>query len=108
MQSGTSLKDTILADNLGGNVFAPNTFIQSGGDNIDSDGSARLHGSGDLQVDPHLLPLGDYGGPTPTLALPSGSPAIDTGGIDNAPGAPTFDQRGFPRIVGRPERYWRL
>jgi hypothetical protein len=93
-------KDTILADNKGGNVFAPNTFIQSGGDNIDSDGSARLFGPGDLQVDLRLLPLADYGGPTPTLALPSGSPAIDKGGIDTDPGAPTTDQRGFPRIVG--------
>ncbi len=49
-------------------------------------------------VDPMLGPLADNGGPTWTMALLPGSPAIDAG--DNAD-APEFDQRGpgFPRIV---------
>ncbi len=51
-----------------------------------------------LDVDPLLGPLTDNGGPTLTMALLPGSPAIDAG--DNTD-APDFDQRGpgFPRIV---------
>jgi hypothetical protein len=43
---------------------------------------------------PLLAPLGDYGGPTPTMALLPGSPAIGGG---TANGAPATDQRGQPR-----------
>ena len=52
-----------------------------------------------LNVDPRLAALQDNGGPTFTMALLPGSPAIDAG--DNTD-APEFDQRGsgFPRIVG--------
>ncbi len=51
-----------------------------------------------LDVDPILGPLADNGGPTLTMALLPGSPAIDAG--DNTD-APEWDQRGpgFPRIV---------
>lgn len=51
-----------------------------------------------LDLDPLLGPLANNGGPTQTMALLPGSPAINTG--DNA-GAPEWDQRGpgFPRIV---------
>jgi hypothetical protein len=45
-------------------------------------------------VDPLLMPLGDYGGPTPTHALRPGSPAIEGG--DNA-NCPATDQRGIAR-----------
>jgi hypothetical protein len=41
-----------------------------------------------------LGPLADYGGPTQTMALPAGSPAI--GAADSAL-APATDQRGVPR-----------
>jgi hypothetical protein len=58
-------------------------------------------------VDPLLAALGNNGGPTFTMALLPGSPAIDAGGntpvIDPATGLPlTTDQRGagFARIVG--------
>ena len=47
-------------------------------------------------LDPALGPLAANGGPTYTLALLPGSPAIDAG---DAAGAPHFDQRGLPRIV---------
>jgi hypothetical protein len=59
-----------------------------------------LNGPGDLpDTDPLLGPLQDNGGPTPTMALLPGSPAIDAG--DNAD-APDWDQRGegFARVVG--------
>ncbi len=48
--------------------------------------------------DPRLAPLGDYGGPTPSMPPLPGSPAIDTGSDDKTnPILPT-DQRGFPRV----------
>ncbi len=44
---------------------------------------------------PQLAPLGDYGGPTQTVALRPGSPARNT-----APGgSETSDQRGFPIVA---------
>ena len=41
-----------------------------------------------------LAPLGDYGGPTQTMALLPGSPAIDAG---TSIGALATDQRGVTR-----------
>jgi hypothetical protein len=52
---------------------------------------------GETFPDPKLGPLADNGGPTLTMALLPGSPAIDAG---NTPLAPTTDQRGFPRPAG--------
>ena len=46
-----------------------------------------------------LAPLGNYGGPTPTMPPLPGSPAICAGLIaDISPGV-TTDQRGFPRTT---------
>ncbi len=47
-------------------------------------------------VSPGLAPLGDYGGPTKTMALLPGSPAINAG-IGGA-GIPAADQRGLGRV----------
>jgi len=49
-----------------------------------------------IVADPMLAPLGDNGGPTPTMLPLPGSPAIDVGGATSLP----VDQRGFPRVVG--------
>ncbi len=46
-----------------------------------------------------LGPLADNGGPTQTMALADGSPAIDAGD-STAPGLPGADQRGFARLSG--------
>jgi hypothetical protein len=48
-------------------------------------------------IDPLLAPLGDYGGPTPTMPLLAGSPALDAGDPAQA-GTP--DQRGLARTGG--------
>jgi hypothetical protein len=60
-------------------------------------------GPGDVFSDnPLLQPLGDYGGPTKTMALLPGSPALDAGS-DSVLGPPlnlTTDQRGLPRKSG--------
>ena len=60
-------------------------------------GSTPFNGCGTPTVttDPMLNALGDYGGPTQTMPLQMGSPAIDAG---TSTGAPSTDQRG----VGRP------
>jgi hypothetical protein len=52
---------------------------------------------GDSFPDPKLGPLANNGGPTLTMALLPGSPAIDAG---NTSLAPATDQRGFPRPAG--------
>jgi hypothetical protein len=51
--------------------------------------------------DPRLGPLGDNGGPTPTLAPLPGSPLIDAGADAPFRGLPATDQRGQPRRAGR-------
>src|SRR5207302_576582 len=52
--------------------------VTSGGHNLSSDSSCGFTQAGDLQnADPVLGPLASNGGPTQTMALLSGSPAID-------------------------------
>jgi hypothetical protein len=63
------------------------------GDSIDPSSTNNLIGG-----DPLLAPLGDYGGPTQTMPLLPGSPAIDAGTTGD--GIPTTDQRGVPRVGG--------
>lgn len=67
--------------------------IDSGGHNLFSsvDGCNGLDGPGDLvRAHPKLGKLRSNGGPTKTIALLKGSPAINKAGAD----APTHDQRG--------------
>jgi hypothetical protein len=61
--------------------------------------NADLAGAAANPLDPLLGPLASNDGPTPTMALLHGSPALEAGG-DAVLGAPynlTTDQRGFPR-----------
>jgi PD-(D/E)XK nuclease superfamily len=56
-----------------------------------------------VDANPMLGTLGDNGGPTPTIALLTGSPAIDAGNPDSPldglfPTCPTTDQRGVSRL----------
>jgi hypothetical protein len=96
----TTLKDTIVSGGIappgsaaGSNCSGP--FI-SGGHNLESTNQCGLTGIGDqVGVDPLLGPLGNNGGPTDTMALPSGSPAIGRGNC--ADFSPALDQRGLPR-----------
>ena len=83
---------------IGGNADGPNCGgpVQSTGHNVDSDGSCRFDRPGDRSaVDPLLAQLTDNGGPTDTIALLEGSPAIDAG--DDCPAT---DQRGLARASG--------
>ena len=86
------LKNSILANNTGGNANLPLTSL---GYNIEDGNTAFVPVLGDQpNTDPQLGLLTDNGGPTKTHALLAGSPAIDAG--DNA-GAPSVDQRGVNR-----------
>jgi hypothetical protein len=65
--------------------------------------TGALNATGDsVNTDPKLDPNGlqDNGGPTATIALQPGSPAIDAGDPNFTP-PPSYDQRGpgFPRVV---------
>jgi hypothetical protein len=70
--------------------------------NLSSDNSCNFNGPGDLNnTDPKLGKLGNYGGPTQTIPLLSGSPAIDAGNpngcTDGQGHLLKTDQRGKPR-----------
>jgi hypothetical protein len=92
--------DTILAGNLAPAGADLSGALGSLGHNLigNTTGGSGFDATDLLNVDPWLGSLQYNGGPTPTMALLPGSPAIDAG--DNT-GAPTFDQRGpgFARIV---------
>lgn len=90
------MANTLLATNTpGGNGHGQ---IIDDGRNLSSDGTCSFTNVGSLNnIDPKLGPLADNGGPTLTMALLAGSPAIDAG--DNAAAPPT-DQRGVPRPFG--------
>ena len=66
--------------------------------------AAGYAGNGNVFGDtPRLAPLRDYGGPTQTMPLLAGSPAIDAGdnalAVDGSSQALTTDQTGAARIV---------
>ncbi|MGA2240993.1 MAG: choice-of-anchor Q domain-containing protein [Verrucomicrobiota bacterium] len=93
--TGTLLVNTILAGNSPGNCSGT---IKDAGHNLSSDGTCAFTNVGSLNnTNPLLGPLADNGGPTLTMALLPGSPAINAG--DTAAAPPT-DQRGFPRPSG--------
>ncbi|MEU9574798.1 choice-of-anchor Q domain-containing protein [Streptomyces massasporeus] len=70
--------------------------LTSLGHNIDGDSSCRLSAVGHLPSrDPLVGPLANHGGPTDTVALLPGSPALDA-----AERRPATDQRGVPRPQG--------
>ena len=118
----TLLHNTIVAGNVRGTDDSPDdisgkdvaeasshNLIGAGGSGGLKDGSdGNIVGVADLAW---LMPLGDYGGPTPTHAIALGSPAIDAGsdavaanpdGDENTEDQLTTDQRGAPfaRVFG--------
>jgi hypothetical protein len=107
--AGPVLDNTLIAGNLGG---AGGTSRDDVSGALDRGGAANLIGDGTgsnglsngvngnqigsvgSPIDPLLAPLGDYGGPTLTMALLPGSPALNTGDPTQL-GTP--DQRGVTR-----------
>ena len=94
-----NLRNSILAGVAGlpgGN--AGGTPISDLGYNLSSDHTPVLYGPGSrTNVNPQLGALGSNGGPTPTMALATNSPARDAIPAGAAHGAPDRDQRRFPR-----------
>ena len=94
-----TLQNSIVANNGLDNCLGT---VTSHGYNLSSDNTCNFHSSGDRNnVDPKLATLGNYGGPTQTIPLFSGSPAIDAGNpsgcTDGSGHLLTKDQRGYPR-----------
>jgi uncharacterized repeat protein (TIGR01451 family) len=122
-----SLASTLTIDNtiLGGNTGGPDltndetyrnipggaaVTVARGGNLVESVQTVKNGGSVPvgsefdasppvISADPMLGPLQNNGGPTPTMALLPGSPAIDKGDSTIA-GLPATDQRGYARTVG--------
>jgi hypothetical protein len=107
--SGTSYS------NLYGTIVAGNTHGDCAGDalsgtyNLIGDGtgglstapsSHNLQGTTYSPLNPLLAPLGNYGGPTETMALLPGSPAIGEGEVFSGV---TADQRGISRSTTNPD-----
>ncbi|HWZ83252.1 MAG TPA: choice-of-anchor Q domain-containing protein [Terriglobales bacterium] len=99
--TGTAtIQNSIFANSpSGGNCSGTMTSM---GYNLSSDSSCGFSAAGDRNgTNPNLGPLQNNGGPTLTMALPSGSPAIDAGnpaGCKNERGRLLkTDQRGQPR-----------
>jgi hypothetical protein len=101
-----NLINTIVAENTAA-VSGPDLFGTvntadhdligngSGSTIIVNQGGNLVGGNGKPVIDPRLGPLQNNGGPTQTLALLAGSPAI---GHANNSKAPATDQRGTTRI----------
>ncbi len=102
-----TLKNTIVANNTANNGGNPwnikhncTDAVTNGGNNIQftsKNASSNECGSGIQFVDPKLGALANNGGTTQTMALLTGSPAINTG---NNATCPTTDQRGITRPQG--------
>lgn len=101
--NAVTMTNTLLADNVGGNLFNPwniRNQVGDGGGNLQwpperPNGQPETPATATVVwADPLLVPLGDYGGPTPTRPPGPGSPALGAGGTA---GAPATDQRGLPR-----------
>jgi hypothetical protein len=91
-QAGSiTLFNSIVAGNSLPNTSGFNSYIGT------TSGIAVQTGINLTNGNPLLAPLGNYGGPTPTMPPLPGSPAID--GCTNGTTF-TTDQRGYPRYVG--------
>ena len=100
-----TIGNTIIARNSGINPDVSGSFA-SLGHNLIGDGTGSTGftngingdqvGTTTIPINPRLQPLSFNSGPTQTMALIFGSPAINTG--DNALKPSDFDQRGSPYV----------
>lgn len=107
-----TLENTIIAGNTAANGAGDTTGAPTAGPNVDGAVTSNGHnllgtateatgftGTGNQTgANPMLVALADNGGPTKTMALSPGSPAIDAGVAAGS----TFDQRGKPRTYDDP------
>lgn len=119
-----TLGNTIVAGNSGFDLFSSGPAVTTSGGNLIGNntnvgatfaaGMPNANndyvGTAGSPVSPQLAPLANNGGPTPTHALLTGSPAINAGnncvlttggcGASDPIAGLTTDQRGAPRAVG--------
>jgi uncharacterized repeat protein (TIGR01451 family) len=108
--AGTTLKNSIVANNTAANGGNPwnilkncSNLLGNGGGNIQwpplnpNDNNERACSASILIADPRLAPLAANGGPTQTIVLLAGSPALNLG-VGCPP--PATDQRGVTRPQG--------
>jgi hypothetical protein len=109
---GVTLENTIIAGNTAANGTGNAAGAPTPGPNVDGAVTSNGHnllgtateaagftGTGDQTgINPLLAALANNGGPTRTMALQPGSPAIDAGVASGA----TFDQRGMARTYDDP------
>ncbi len=98
-----TLTNSIVAENGGEDIRNEMAHLSYAGANLVQsvilDADSGITGSLPLTVPPLLAPLGDYGGPTQTMAVLHESPAINAAGGN----VPLTDQRGFARDDGAPD-----
>ena len=94
-----SVISTIIAQNRAAKDSDIRGMIEIGHDLIESVGDAVFIGDKSTLIvaDPKLGALADNGGPTRTMLLLAGSPALNAG---SNPDALATDQRGAPRLIG--------
>jgi hypothetical protein len=101
-QSSLTLNNTIVAVSPSGGDVSLKDGTLTGSHNLVDDGSDGLPDT--IKADPLLGPLANNGGPTQTIALLPGSPAIYAGSpalaVDARGNMLTTDQRGAPRFSG--------
>jgi len=98
----TTITNTVLANNSGGDCAVLGSWTD-GGYNLSSDASCAFSSSSSLAgTDPLLGPLADNGGPTQTMALLAGSPAVNLipPGQNGCGTTIASDQRGLTRPIG--------
>jgi hypothetical protein len=97
----TTIANTIVAGNTAPTGADIDGTVTSKGYNLigNSSGGSGFTVDDLLNLDPLLGPLKYNGGPTETMALLPGSPAIATGNVKRIPSGITTDQRGSPRVV---------
>jgi hypothetical protein len=106
--SGDGIYETVNSPKITASIVANNTpkncstdlshFVASGQFDLDSDGSCLFDRRTDLSdVKPFLAGLQNNGGPTDTIAVEEGSPAI--GHVRRLSLCPSVDQRGFLQTV---------
>jgi len=99
--STLNLTNSIVAGNTNGDIYNWSaSTINAGGSNIVQSlvvFGGTVNGSNSLiSANPQLAPLGNYGGPTPTMPPLPGSPAIDAAPFTTL----LTDQRGYARVFG--------
>ncbi len=97
--SSATFQNSIVANNAFGNCSGT---TNSAGHNLSSDLTCNFSGIGDMSnTNPKLGVLSNNGGPTQTIPLMEGSPAIDAGNpngcADSKGRLLKIDQRGYPR-----------